>query len=170
MENNDIDILEYITRLTRASRRRPKPKHGHGTSHGAYRVMAVLEGQGAMRTGDIAESLDIRTASLTEALVRMENHGLVTRERDAEDSRIVRVSLTKKGMGKLSEGRMRHQKLSEKLRGVLNDEELTRFSAACEKLITFLETEAFEDERTESELDSRRSQCRHQDGEQRGEN
>ena len=167
MENDDIDILEHITRLTRALRRRPK--HGYGTSRGAYRVMSVLEEKGAMRTGDIAENLGIRTASLTEELVRLENHGLVTRERDAEDSRIIRVSLAEKARGKLSEGRIRHQELSEKLKSVLTGEELTRFSATCEKLITFLETEAFKDEWPDGEIENRRLQRRYCGGEQRGE-
>ena len=168
MENKNTDILEQITRLTRALRRRPK--HEHGTSRGAYRIMAVLEEQGVMRTGDIAETLGIRTASLTEALVRLENHGLVIRERDAEDSRIIRVSLAEKAKGKLAEGRIRNQELSEKLRGVLNDEELAQFSNACEKLIAFLETEAFKDMAVEGEGETEEHQphCRHCGRVQRG--
>ena len=165
MENNDTDILEQITRLTRALRRRPK--HGHGTSRGAYRIMAVLEGQDAMRTGDIAESLGIRMASLTEALVRLENHGLVTRERDAEDSRIIRVSLAEKAKDRLAEGRARYQELSEKLNGVLTGDELTQFSAACEKLIAFLEAEIIEEELSEGEwAEGERSEGKRPAGEQ----
>ena len=139
MENKNMDILEYILRLSRATRRRQK--HEHGTGRGAFRALAALEQQGPMRAGELAESLDIRAASLTEKLSRMEERGLITRGRDKDDTRIVMVSLTKKGEEELAKGRLRHQEISAKLQSALTDKEILEFSAISEKLISALENE-----------------------------
>ena len=139
MENKNMDILECIMRLSRATRR--SRKQGHGAGRGAFRALAILEKNGKMRAGELAECLDIRAASLTEALAKMESRGLVDRGRDEADSRIVMVSLTKKGSEELAKGRLLHKEISKKLRGALTDKELADFSVISEKLIAALEKE-----------------------------
>ena len=140
MEKKNTDILEYIMRLSRATRR--KRKQGHGEGRGVFRALAILERQGTMRAGELAECLDIRAASMTETLTKMEVRGLVERTRDGEDSRIVKVALTEKGMDELAKGRQRHEEISGELRSVLTDKEIEEFSAISEKLIAILEKEA----------------------------
>ena len=60
-------------------------------------VLFVLAGDGALPMNRLAEMLDVSQASATGIVDRMEQRGLVTRERDAEDRRIVRVVLTDEG-------------------------------------------------------------------------
>ncbi len=62
-------------------------------------VLFVLSGEGPLPMNRLAELLDVSQASATGIVDRMEQRGLVARERDAEDRRIVRVVLTPQGDG-----------------------------------------------------------------------
>jgi DNA-binding MarR family transcriptional regulator len=53
--------------------------------------------QDGMTQSDIAEQLSVQGATVTNMLQRMEETGLVTRRRDYEDNRLVRVNLTDAG-------------------------------------------------------------------------
>lgn len=53
-----------------------------------------------MTQSEIAEQLSVRGATVTNMLQRMEEAGLVTRCRDSEDNRLVRVYLTDAGREK----------------------------------------------------------------------
>ncbi len=50
-----------------------------------------------MTQSDIADQLSVQGATVTNMLQRMEETGLVTRRRDDEDNRLVRVNLTDTG-------------------------------------------------------------------------
>jgi DNA-binding MarR family transcriptional regulator len=62
-------------------------------------VMTVLEADGPLPMGQLAEALDVSQASATGIVDRMEQRGLITRQRDAEDRRVTRVALTEEGRG-----------------------------------------------------------------------
>ncbi len=53
--------------------------------------------QDGMTQSDIADQLSVQGATVTNMLQRMEEAGLVTRRRDDEDNRLVRVNLTDAG-------------------------------------------------------------------------
>jgi len=60
-------------------------------------VLFLLAGMGPLPMRGLAEQLDVSQASATGLVDRMEQRGLVTRERDAVDRRVVRVTLTPQG-------------------------------------------------------------------------
>jgi DNA-binding MarR family transcriptional regulator len=62
-------------------------------------VLFVLSGEGPLPMNRLAELLDVSQASATGIVDRMEQRGLVTRERDEEDRRVVRVVLSAQGEG-----------------------------------------------------------------------
>jgi DNA-binding MarR family transcriptional regulator len=62
-------------------------------------VLFVLSREGPLPMNRLAELLDVSQASATGIVDRMEQRGLVARERDAEDRRVVRVILTPQGDG-----------------------------------------------------------------------
>src|SRR5437762_6804159 len=68
---------------------------------GMHRAQATLLcrlfDQDGMTQSEIAEQLAVQGATVTNMLQRMEEAGLVTRRRDPEDNRLVRVYLTEKG-------------------------------------------------------------------------
>lgn len=61
--------------------------------------------------GSLAEAMDVSQASVTGIVDRMEQRGLVERQRDEDDRRIVRVALTDEGrrlIGLLADQRREH--------------------------------------------------------------
>jgi DNA-binding MarR family transcriptional regulator len=63
-----------------------------------YLVMLVLWEDGGVSMKRIGERLALDSGTLTPLLRRLEAAGLVTRERDAEDERVVTVRLTPEGL------------------------------------------------------------------------
>jgi MarR family transcriptional regulator, organic hydroperoxide resistance regulator len=63
-------------------------------------VLCKLFVQDEMTQSEIAQQLSLQGATVTDMLQRMEEAGLVTRRRDTEDNRLVRVYLTDAGREK----------------------------------------------------------------------
>ena len=63
-------------------------------------LLCRLYVQDGMTQSEIAEQLGVQGATVTSILQRMEEAGLVTRHRDPEDNRLVRVYLTPAGKEK----------------------------------------------------------------------
>ncbi len=62
----------------------------------AFLLCRLYRQDGATQS-ELASQLSVQGASVTQVLQRMEEVGLVRRERDADDNRLVRVYLTEKG-------------------------------------------------------------------------
>src|ERR1700675_795302 len=60
-------------------------------------VVTVIEVEGALSMGRLAEALDVSVASVTGIVSRMEQRGLVERRHAEDDRRVVVVHLTEAG-------------------------------------------------------------------------
>lgn len=67
-------------------------------------VLELLQESAAMKPSDLAPHLATSPAAVTMLLDRMEKHGLILRERDATDRRIVWVSITEIGKQETTRG------------------------------------------------------------------
>ncbi|MBB3127756.1 DNA-binding MarR family transcriptional regulator [Paenibacillus rhizosphaerae] len=67
-------------------------------------VLEVLSGQERMKPSDLTPLLATSPAAVTMLLDRMEKNGLIQRERDLNDRRIVWVSISEKGKNEVSRG------------------------------------------------------------------
>jgi DNA-binding MarR family transcriptional regulator len=67
-------------------------------------VLELLRERDAMKPSDLAPHLATSPAAVTMLLDRMEKNGLIVRERDAGDRRIVWVSITEVGMKETERG------------------------------------------------------------------
>lgn len=133
------DLMEYIHRLSRLSRRQPV---GEGQPpRGPHRLLGILMKEDGVRTTDLAEKLDVRPSSLSEMLRHMEAKGLIRREKDEADSRVIRVYVTDAARAQFAQHEGHRQERGDRLRACLTDEEAEAFCAACEKLCAFLESE-----------------------------
>lgn len=63
-----------------------------------YLVLLVLWCEKEQTVGQIGEQLTLDSGTLTPLLKRMEQKGIVMRKRSAEDERVVKLSLTEKGI------------------------------------------------------------------------
>jgi len=68
-----------------------------GLTYPQYLVMLVLWEQGTRTVGEIGEALLLDSGTLTPLLKRMEANGLLTRRRDPDDERCVRIALSPRG-------------------------------------------------------------------------
>ncbi|MBQ9152434.1 MAG: MarR family transcriptional regulator [Solobacterium sp.] len=68
-----------------------------GLTYTQYLVMMVLWEQDGIRIGEIGERLCLDTGTLTPLLKKMEQEGLLSRTRCAEDERAVIIRLSEKG-------------------------------------------------------------------------
>lgn len=70
-------------------------------------ALATIEDLGPITLGDLAAEEQVQPPSMTRIVARLEEHGLTTREVDAQDRRIVRVQITAAGRQTLERSRTR---------------------------------------------------------------
>ena len=75
------------------------PLAGIGLTYPQYLAMLVLWEHGEQTVKGLADRLGLDSSTLTPLLKRLEAAGYVSRQRDASDERIVRISLTRSGHG-----------------------------------------------------------------------
>lgn len=91
-----------IAMYARKLRAKARPSTWHGTSMAHFVVLSLLaEGEGLPMT-TLARTLDVSLPSMTGIADRMASHGLVERERDPDDRRVVRCRLTNAGRERLA--------------------------------------------------------------------
>jgi homoprotocatechuate degradation regulator HpaR len=73
--------------------------HANGLTEQQWRILRVLADMGALEPRQIGELCRLSSPSLAGVLARMEEIGLVERERLAHDQRRVLVSLTSRSRG-----------------------------------------------------------------------
>lgn len=88
---------EFAAHSPAAAMRHMRQWPGGALSLVHVNVLAVLDIDGPMPMGGLAEALDVSQASATGIVDRMEQRGLVERRRIDEDRRVVRVALTDEG-------------------------------------------------------------------------
>jgi len=71
-----------------------------GTTLPAWRVLAALRARPGETVTGLAEACLLQQPTMTKLLDRMVRDGLVTREQDARDRRIMRIALTPEGEAK----------------------------------------------------------------------
>ena len=101
------------------------------SQHHLLRLLDVPEGR---RSSDIADILGVQPSAVTAIVDRLEERGLVERERDAEDRRVVRVRMTGTGRGEYDRA---HESVRVYMRALLDrldPEETTAFVQILEKL------------------------------------
>ena len=69
-----------------------------GLTYTQYITLMVLWEEKEVKIKDLGEKLYLDTGTLTPLLKKMEDAGLLTRKRSAEDERVVNVTITEKGM------------------------------------------------------------------------
>lgn len=76
----------------------------HGVTPQQYNVLRILRGSrsGALPTMEIAERMVEKTPGITRLLDRLEEKGLVERERGSDDRRRVLISITSQGLALLA--------------------------------------------------------------------
>jgi MarR family transcriptional regulator, organic hydroperoxide resistance regulator len=91
-------IVEAVVYLYTESRRVTKElARVFGLTGPQVTALKMLEGFGALSLSDLSERMSARNSTVTGIADRMERDGLVERQRDESDRRVVRIQLTDEG-------------------------------------------------------------------------
>src|SRR6266513_844573 len=90
-------LVDDILALYHLIRRTSHPIHRAEITPEQYWLLRLLRRKSALSISELAEALGVTGSSITTACKRLEKAGLVTRERQDDDERMVRVLLTSQG-------------------------------------------------------------------------
>src|SRR4030081_1908328 len=92
-----------VTRLAR----RLRQQGGSAASPTQLAALATIERDGPLTLGALAANERVRAPTITAAIGRVEEQGLVRRRTDSRDRRVARVEITSHGQRLLAESRSR---------------------------------------------------------------
>jgi DNA-binding MarR family transcriptional regulator len=135
----DLDLATRLRLAVTRLARRLRQQSGEGLTPSQTSALASIERHGALTPSELAEIERIQRPTATRILAGLEHAALITREQDAADGRIVRVSLTRDGAEILKRGRSRKNAyLAKRLRS-LPPEDLHTLERAAELIERLLE-------------------------------
>lgn len=110
-----------------------------GITYPQYLVLMILWEEVQLPVNDIAKKLVLNTNTITPLLKRMEQQGLLKRQRSTEDERKVLVQLSEKGKHLQEKAtRIPEQLANQLLKGDLNSQDLIRLKEQLSTIINFL--------------------------------
>ncbi len=117
-------LLDFRTRLRRFDQWSRAAAEEHGLTHAQHQLLLAVRGHAGERGPTIGEAADyllVRHSTLSELVDRAGALGLVERERDEEDHRVVRLRLTEQGRRVLTELTSAHLEELRRLAPLLGD-------------------------------------------------
>ena len=111
----------------------------HGVRVGQHIVLSVLWDADGLTPGEIARRLGAATPTIVNTATRMEEAGLVTREADPADARLVRLHLTPRGLSAREPVRAARAALEQHATATLTPAERDHLRSALTKIIAQLQ-------------------------------
>lgn len=108
-----------------------REEFGH---HGKARILNVLEANGPMNQRALQDEVEITSSSASELLKKMEDHGLITRTQDPENSRSLIVEITEAGKERAAAFDAEKKEKTKKLFAALTEEEKVQFAEMLDKI------------------------------------
>lgn len=133
-----MHLFRYCFNLMR--RRYHQTVHGKvGTRQGQGKILSVLRREDGIGQKELAERLQIRPASLSELLDKMQKSGWIQRRGNEKDRRKINIFLTEDGKGISQQMIEARRDMASTVFGVLNEEEQEQLEMLLSKLISELE-------------------------------
>lgn len=107
----------------------------HCGHHGRGRILKVLLEEGTMTQSELQNIIDIRSGSLSEILSKIEEKELITREKDENDKRKVKISITEKGKEAVLLKEKEHKNNAKELFSTISEDEQKQLELILSKLI-----------------------------------
>ena len=108
--------------------------HDYGLTTPQFGILEALYHLGPLSLGDLASKLLVTGGNVTYVMDRLEEQGLVYRERSPDDRRIIQAKLTEKGHAVMAGVFPGHGAFVEELCGALGPEEQESLRALLKKL------------------------------------
>lgn len=142
MSDEALDALRTAFVELLITDRRVRGREGHqadGLSMAHYRMMSCLLDEERLPAGRLAAAAELSPASTTQMLDLLERRGMIERERDPADRRVVVASLTDEGRRQTTERRAAFRQLWEETLGDLSDAEMAAGTTVLRRIAEFME-------------------------------
>ncbi|MDQ3911942.1 MAG: MarR family transcriptional regulator [Actinomycetota bacterium] len=98
-----------------------------GVSAGTWFSLAMLIEEDGISQGELGHKFEVDPSRTTRLAQRLEREGLLRRERDPADNRVVRLHVTEKGQRLIETTQARRERFENRIRRELSDKELQEF-------------------------------------------
>lgn len=130
------ELLALFTRASKLLRAASdEAMSRHGVRVGQNIVLAVLWETDGLTPGELAGRLGLTTPTIVNTATRMEEAGLVTRVRDPDDGRLVRLYLTERARAARKPVEEARRRLEERALATLTDDERRHLRSALTKIV-----------------------------------
>jgi DNA-binding MarR family transcriptional regulator len=138
-------LVEDLLTLWRLLRNLSSPVRRAEMTPEQYWLLRLLNRTGPLNISELANELGIAISSATVSCKRLEKAGLLTRERQSDDERVVRVALTAKGLAQIDAWRQRKREALTHWLGVLDAQEQKTLQSLIERVLEAADARAFEE-------------------------
>ncbi|HZU00131.1 MAG TPA: MarR family transcriptional regulator [Ktedonobacteraceae bacterium] len=128
-------LVDDVLALYHLIRRTSHPVHRAEMTPEQYWLLRLLRRRGALSISELAEALGVTGSSVTTACKRLEKAGLVTRERQVDDERMVRVALTDQGSARIESWELLRRELLTRLLAPLDQDEQHTLQHLLERVL-----------------------------------
>jgi len=134
-EMRTLDTFIKMTRCTNSVLTRLAERNTVGDlTYSQFAVLEALYHLGSMTQGEVSTKVLKSGSNMTTVIDNLERDGLVRRERDAKDRRVINVHLTEAGKGKVEAVLPGHVAALVEEFSVLSAREQEQFGELCKKL------------------------------------
>ncbi len=138
-------LVEDLLTLWRLLRNLSSPVRRAEMTPEQYWLLRLLNRTGPLNISELANELGIAISSATVSCKRLEKAGLLTRERQSDDERVVRVALTEKGLAQIDAWRQRKREALTHWLSVLDAQEQKTLQSLIERVLEAADARAFEE-------------------------
>lgn len=131
-ENEHLTVEERLTRLLRFCGK--TLHHGMGGRVSQQRILAILYRHPVMPQRELMNIIGIQSGSMSEVLGKIEEQGLLVREKNSRDKRNADIRLTEQGMREARRAFTERAKLEQHLFETLTEEEKAQLLGLLEKV------------------------------------
>ena len=134
-EMRTLDTFIKLTRCTNSVLARLAERNTIGDlTYSQFAVLEALYHKGTLTQGELSQKVLKSVSNMTTVIDNLERDGLVRRERDAHDRRVIHVHLTEAGSSKLEAVFPGHVAALVEEFGVLSAREQETLGALCKRL------------------------------------
>lgn len=139
-EKNTLDSSQLASLFHTAAKMMARTYHRHSHAHHAQaHVYSIIKKRGPMTQKELMQMLDVRSSSLSEMLSKLEQRGLIVRERNEKDKRGFIVSVNESCESPFKAIRQKdHQGISD-IFAALEDDEKAQLGKLLTKIIQTME-------------------------------
>jgi len=137
-------LAEDLLALWRLLRNLSHPVRRAEMTPEQYWLLRLLHRAGSLSISELANQPGIAISSATISCKRLEKAGLLTRERQSNDERVVRVALTATGLAQIDAWRQRKREALTHMLNVLDPQEQQALQSMIERVLEGADARAFE--------------------------